>query len=187
MKKSPRTNILVKFTCVSFIAWLLVSPVMTLVAYPTEQHRATARALDQMNTEAWQGKDYTEIYESKEYKTLEQSSENTYSNIVMWIGYGLGGLLFIGLPGWVYYRLRRARATKKPVLATVLITALPQLIVTNLINSALLSALTGLNALAAEFFLYGMLFSCVVVLIITTLFTYGWQGYYNKHNNFIVE
>jgi len=187
MKAPSRTRIFTILILTSMLTWIIATPVVTLIAYPTEQHREVARKLDRLTTKAWQGGDSNEIYQSDTFKQLDNSQENNYSITVGLIGYVIAGLLSIGLPGWVYYRLRRSRATKHTVPFTILIASISQFIATNVLYTIVLRYYVGIENLSLQAQLIGSAGSLFIILLLTVLFTLAWQGHYDKYNNFVVE
>lgn len=184
----PSHNYLLKLVGIVAAVCLLTGPVMTFVAYPTQQHREAGHAVEQAAYDVFtDGKDFTAVYESEQYKQYSESAEYNYSSNALLVGSVLSGLALITLPGWVYFRLRRTRAAKNAIGATFTVVAIPYILINLIGGYVFTKLLLNIPGLGAASEALAVTVSIAVTLVIFIVVLMLWQSFYEKRHNFVVE
>lgn len=168
------------------MANIVLSAAIVGINYPTEAHRATARQLDTLTANMFNGDDFAKIMDSDEYKNAAESPEAKYTNMVTIFTLLVNTIGSIAIIGAVYFYLRKHRLSAKPVGITVLLVCVGQLLplVFTQFGSAFYigTQMPGVGSVAFMLFI-GIVIAPLVVLIITRIFDW----YYNRKHSFVIN
>ena len=159
-----------------------------LASYPTEKHREVSRSLSALNNKVFSSGDPEKILESKEFKALEATPENTYSTRMSLASAALSVIMGIGIVAATYRYLRGNRITSKPIAATVLINTAASfvLIVPSLYMTEWLAGAT-VEAELLMLMLLGAPFALAFGVLITFLIAKVTEWHYNRSHGFIED
>lgn len=98
---------------------------MMLASYPTAKHQDISRNIAKLDSKAFSdGQDMNKVFESDEYTSLKNSTENVYSTRMSIASGVLSVIIGVAIIAAVYRYLRRNNITRRSVGATVLISVL---------------------------------------------------------------
>lgn len=182
--KNKSTKLIILGSIV-FLMYLSMSIVTSLATYPTQAHRTVAAELWQLGDNPF-AEDYAKVLESKEYKTLEATTEAKYMLVASAIGTITGFLFTVIMTVFLYGYLRKYRVVKR-VIGTIVVITIISSILTFFALTYFETAYVGyalpnlVNSLLVVAFLltFGVLMQYVITRIV--------QWNYNRKHSFIVE
>ena len=118
-KSKNKRKIFALIVGVAFASSLLASAIGTLATYPTAAHRDAAKELSAYSDKAFSnGGTGTDIFETQEYKELNESPESKYSLYGTFASAAFGLAVTVVTIGYIYAYLRRYRIASQPVAMT---------------------------------------------------------------------
>ena len=192
MKRSkniqPKWKVYLLATLLMFGVQGAVSVLSVVVSYPTAEHRSVSSKISNYSTEMMKADDGMKTYESQEYKDLNASPENVYTNWALGLTTAAQFVLFVVVIFGLYRYLRKHRVSTHAVRVTVLLYMLSSLLATVptwLFNTwytgSVIDELVLFVLLAGAPFMIG--FSVLVTFLVAKLA----EWHYNRSHGFIAD
>jgi len=198
--KESRTRLYLKIATILSAISIALSLLFIYVTYPTAAHRDVSSKMRAIESNAFKDIDNGyKLYETKEYKNLANSSENSYSTIATIITLIVSIVISITIIGYVFNYIRKNHIAKHNNArhASVMLLTISEVVamVVSAYPTALLTGLTFEESITGPFvglplaliIPAGLLFSTLFIFVINYVIVRIFEHFYNKKNSFVVE
>ena len=184
----PKWKVYGVIVAILFGVQAAASVLSVVASFPTEAHRSVNRQITDYSPEMFSSDDGMKMLVSKEYKALNDSPENTYTQWALGLTTLAQFVLFIVMIFGAYRYLRKNRITSHAVRATVLLYLLATALVTvptwlfnNWYTGTTVDELVLLVLLAGAPFMIGG--SILVTFLVAKLA----EWHYNRSHGFVED